>query len=671
MFAVRGRGMLSEVDALRGMLFIRRFEEACLSLSQDGEIQGSIHLCLGQEAIPVGAMSVLGGRDRVISTYRGHGWALACGSDPVALMAEIAQRADGLNGGRCGSPLLSDPSVGFLGENSIVGAGAPIGAGAALAAVASGSGAVVLVSLGDGAMNQGSVTEAMVFAASRSLPVIFLCENNGWSEMTPIAWTSRGELIERGRGLGIESHVVDGDDVFAVAAAVASAADTCRQLMGPVFLECRTHRLGGHYNRDVEHYRPAEDAARARANDPIARLTESLLASGTITEESRVAMDSEVLSEVQHISAQVRDMPAPPPDSAWGHLYCDELSSSQMTAVEIQPPKEMTYQRAINAALRQSLSARKEVILYGEDVGFAGGIFGVSRGLQKEFGSDRVFDTPIAEAAILGSAVGAAIEGLRPVVEIMWADFVFVALDQIVNQAANIRYVNRSKQSAPLTIRMQQGVTPGACAQHSQSIEAILAHIPGIKVGLPATPQDAYAMTLAAIEDEDPTVLIEFRSLYQLAGEVILGGVLERAGGARRYGSGADLAIITWGSMLHTSLEAAAQLQGEGMDVSVLDLRWLSPLDDEAIDSIVRQCHGRVIVAHEANRTAGFGAEVAARIFERHFGYLEAPVSRVAAPDTRMPSAPNLQRELIPDAEMITEAAHELLATASGRRNGS
>jgi 2-oxoisovalerate dehydrogenase E1 component len=657
---------LTPVSALTAMTFIRRFEEECLALSGEGLVQGSIHLCVGQEAIPVGAMSVLGEQDRVISTYRGHGWALACGADPTAVMAEIAQRAGGVNGGRTGSPLLSDPSVGFLGENSIVGAGTPIAAGAAMAAVANDTGGVVVVSIGDGAMNQGSTTEAMVFAAARQLPVIFICENNQWSEMTPIAWTTRGEdLADRGRGLGIDSHVVDGGDPFAVATAVAAAAETCRRGEGPVLLECKTIRLSGHYNRDIEHYRPTTDQEHARQNDPIVRLAQRLEADGAHEQQELDALDANVTADVHAVGQAVRVMPEPAPETALEHLYAPPRTEPVAGFEDAAPAKELTYQRAINAALRQELAARPEVVVYGEDVGFAGGIFGVSRGLQKEFGPQRVFDTPIAEAAILGSAVGAAMEGLRPVVEIMWADFVFVALDQIVNQAANVRYINSSRLTAPLTIRMQQGVTPGACAQHSQSIEAILAHIPGIKVGLPATPQDAYRMTLAAIEDPDPTVLIEFRSLYQTTGEVTLGGPIEPAFGARRYGTGRDLAIITWGSMLHTVLQAADTLRAEGIDASVLDLRWLNPIDDAAISQLVTQTGGRVMIVHEANTTGGFGAEIAARISEQHFADLTAPVTRLGTPDVRMPSAPSLQDALLPNATTIADTARRLIAHAA------
>lgn len=644
---------LTATDTYRRMAFIRAFEEQVLDLGREGEVAGSTHLCFGQEAIPVGSLAALEDHDRVLSTYRGHGWALACGASPKAVMAEIAQRAEGTNGGRAGSPMLSAPEVGFLGENSIIGAGLPIAAGVALAGVISGEQGVALVSFGDGAMNQGATTEAMIFAASRNLPVIFACENNGWSEMTHISETTRGDhLARRGQGLGIESAIVDGNDPVAVRDAVAEAAATCRTGHGPVLLEFKTARLSGHYNKDVQHYRSQEDMDAAQAEDPLRRMRDLSL----VSEEDANAIDAEVKAEMERLASEVRTMPAPSPADVHDHVYSADKPAF-LTATELAPvEKELPYIRAVNEALKWAMNSRPEVIVYGEDVGKAGGIFGATRGLQKEFGESRVFDTPIAEAAILGSAVGAAIQGLRPVVEIMWADFVFVALDQIVNQASNVCYINKSRMTAPLAIRMQQGVTPGSCAQHSQSIEAILSHIPGIKVGLPSTPQDAYAMTLAAIEDSDPVVLIEHRKMYQDVGKVRLAGLSETPHGARVRVEGSDASIVTWGSMVKPCMEAAQMLADEGIDVSVIDLRWLRPLDDEALTAAVRNSSGRVYVVHEAVLTGGFGAEIAARISERYFNELAGPVRRIATPDIRMPSAPSLQDALIPQATDIAGA---------------
>jgi 2-oxoisovalerate dehydrogenase E1 component len=255
-------------------------------------------------------------------------------------------------------------------------------------------------------------------------------------------------------------------------------------------------------------------------------------------------------------------------------------------------------------------------------------------------------------------------EGMKPIVEIMWGDFLLVALDQLINQAANVRFINRSRLHAPMVVRFQQGATPGACAQHSQSLEAFLAHIPGLKVGVPATPADGYAMTRAAVADPDPVLLAEARELYQLTGPVPTGGSPQATAGARIHRQGSDIAILTWGPMLHRALSAARRLADAGTEACVVDLRWLRPLDDSTIDAVVRQCRGRVIVAHEANLTGGFGAEVAARINERHFGTLTAPVRRIGAPDVRIPAAPALQQAVLPSADWLVDAAGEMLGNS-------
>lgn len=648
---------VSLLASYRSMFLTRRFETRCLELRRADEFSGSIHLCAGQEAIPTGALSAMEAGDRVVATYRGHGWALACGVPIESLMAEICQRASGTNGGRAGSPFLSAPEFGFLGENSIVGAGVPLAAGAALAAVLTGSGRVAVVSIGDGATSQGATHEALVFAASRKLPMIVVCENNGWSEMTPFA-TVAGEtsLVERVGALGMPAVNVDGNDPEAVADAVATAAARARAGDGPSFIEARCQRLWGHYNSDIEHYRPQADRDAAAAADPLPALRDRLIATGTPEGEVE-RLETDVQREIDAAAERVLAAPHPDPASARDHVYApprvvpEEATGSQ---------ESMTYVKAINEALRRELAECPEVIVYGEDIAAAGGIFGATRGLQESFGPERVFDTPIAEAAILGSAVGAAMEGLRPVVEIMWADFLLVALDQLVNQAANVRYLSRGERSAPMVVRTQQGVTPGSCAQHSQSLEALLAHIPGLRVGLPATPQDAYSMLRAAIADDDPCVLFEARSLYGGKGPVSLDSPVRGIGGARVVREGADVAIIAWGSAVPVCEAASELLAQQGIEATLLDLRWLSPLDSDAIAAAVSATN-RVLVVHEANLTGGFGAEVAARIAHDHFDELDAPVTRLGAPDVRFPSAPSLQAVLAPSAADVVAAVEQLV----------
>jgi 2-oxoisovalerate dehydrogenase E1 component len=648
------------LEAYRRMRLIRAFEEQCLALSAD-VIAGSVHLCGGQEAIPVGARSALRDDDRVVATYRGHGWALEWGVEPEALLAEVCHRAAGINGGRAGSAYVMAPELGFVGENSIVGAGVPIAAGVALAAKRAGGERVVVVSIGDGAMNQGATHEGLNFAAMLGLPLVVVCENNGWSEMTAIATTTRiGDLAGRAAGYGIPGLVVDGTDPLAVADAFAEAAARARDGGGPTLLECKTVRLMAHYNRDVEHYRTSEEKEADRDRDPLLLARAKLLELGVPASQLDVA-DAAIGVQVATLGERVRGLETPDPATARDHVFAGPGVAPRIPRDRAEEVvRELTLEQAVNEALRAELDTRPEVLVYGEDVGHAGGIFGVTRRLQRDFGVERVFDTPISESAILGSALGLAIEGWRPVVEIMWADFLLVALDQLVNQAANVRYVTRGRQGASLVVRTQQGATPGSCAQHSQSLEALLAHVPGLRVGLPATPQDAYSMLRAAVADPDPVVLIEARGLYQARGPVDP-ALAEPAAGARLRRGGEDVAIVTWGTSVPRALAAADALAADGVDVTVLDLRWLNPLDDDAIAAVVERARGRVLVVHEANVTGGFGAEVAARISERHFDDLDGPVRRLGAPDVRMPASPVLQGALVPSAEAIAAVARTLV----------
>jgi len=660
MATTRAPVSLSLVAAYRSMLTIRRFEERVLDLRSRDEIAGSVHLCTGQEATPTGALAVLSEHDRVVATYRGHGWALACGVPPDELLAEICQRETGVNGGRAGSAYLSAPEHRFVGENSIVGAGLPIACGVALGLRARGDGGVVLAVFGDGATSQGATHEALVMAAARSLPVVFVCENNGWSEMTPISQIALvRDLSARAAGYGIAGASIDGDDPVTVANAVAEASERARRGEGPTLLECRTHRLGAHYHADIEHYRDDEDRARARAADPLARLRARLLTDGASDEAALSAIEEEVDALLAAAEQAALDAPAPDPATAADHVVGRAMPVDAAARLARPAGDEMPYSLAVNAALRRELGDRPEVVVYGEDVGHAGGIFGVTRGLQRDFGPERVFDTPIAESAILGGAVGASMTGLRPVVEIMWGDFLLVALDQLVNQAANVRYLSRGSVTAPLVVRCQQAVTPGSCAQHSQSLEALLAHIPGLRVGLPATPHDAWAMLRAAVADDDPCILFESRALYGARGPVDTEAPIEPVGGARVRRQGDDLTIVSWGRMATLATEAGELLARDGVSAEVIDLRWLCPLDIGAItDSVART--GRLLIAHEATISGGFGAEIAARIAAQNFHDLDAPIARVAPPDVRFPSAPSLQDALLPDAARIAEAAREL-----------
>jgi len=652
-----GQQLASSLEMYSKMFEVRYFEECVLELRSRDEIAGSVHPCMGQEAVPVGAARALEAGDQVVATYRGHGWALCSGLEPEELLAEILGRANGVNGGRAGSAYVMAPDRGFIGENSIVGAGLPIANGLALASELLGGGNVAVVSFGDGATNQGAAHEALVFAVARRLPVIFVCENNGWSEMTPITATVPAVgLADRAAAYGMPAEVLVDPDPAAVFAAVSAARARAIDGGGPTFLECVVPRLKGHYNADIEHYRDAADRQAAEARDPLSVMRNVLL-DGGVGDDDLVVIEENIRRSIDEaVSAALAQPLADPRDAVRSEL--DAVPAPSELPGE---GAETTYGLAVNAALTREMTERDEMVIFGEDIAIPGGVFGVTRNLLKRFGPVRVFDTPISEAAILGAGIGAAQRGLRPVVEIMWMDFLLVALDQLVNQAANVRFVTGGASSVPLVVRTQQGATPGSCSQHSQSLEAILAHIPGLCVGLPSNPHDAYVMTRAAIAHDDPVILIESRAMYGDKGPVDEAAHVEPVGGARTRRVGSDALIVTWGRMTNRCLAAADQLAAMGVDVGVVDVRWLRPLDFDTIARAIAPHAGRVLIVHEANVTGGFGAEIAARIASECLFELDAPIARLGTPDSRIPAAPTLQDVLIPSKDDIMNAVQKLV----------
>jgi pyruvate dehydrogenase E1 component beta subunit len=316
----------------------------------------------------------------------------------------------------------------------------------------------------------------------------------------------------------------------------------------------------------------------------------------------------------------------------------------------------MTYAEAIRAAMSEEMRATPEVFLMGEDVGVYGGAFGVSVGMIEEFGPERVRDTPISEAAIVGSAAGAALTGMRPIAEIQFSDFISIGMDQLVNQAAKMRYMFGGKARVPMVVRAPEGSGTGAAAQHSQSQEAWYCHAPGLKVAVPSTPADAKGLLKASIRDDNPVVFLEQKLLYRTKGEVPDEEYVTPLGKANVKRPGSDVTIVTWGRMVQMSLEAAELLAADGIDVEVLDPRTLVPLDREAIVASVAKT-SRLVVVHEAVRTGGYAGEIIATVTESDaFYYLDARIERVCGEDVPIPYNPELERNAVPTVERIVEA---------------
>ena len=322
---------------------------------------------------------------------------------------------------------------------------------------------------------------------------------------------------------------------------------------------------------------------------------------------------------------------------------------------------EITYAQAIKDAMSEEMRRDPKVFILGEDIGAYGGAFGVTRGMIEEFGAERVRDTPISEAAITGAAVGAAMTGMRPIVEIMFSDFITIAMDQLVNQAAKARYQFGGQTSVPMVLRTPEGSGTGAAAQHSQSVEAWILNVPGLRVVAPCTPGDAKGLLKASIRDNNPVVFLEQKLLYRTKGEVPEGEHIVPLGKADCKREGKDLSIITYGRMVQRSLEAAAVLAKEGIQLEVIDLRTLRPLDTATIVASAKKT-GRVLVVHESCQFAGFGAEVAASICDSEaFFYLDAPVRRLGGRDVPIPYNKHLEENVVPTVERIAQAARDLM----------
>lgn len=318
-----------------------------------------------------------------------------------------------------------------------------------------------------------------------------------------------------------------------------------------------------------------------------------------------------------------------------------------------------TYLQALNEAMRQEMERDPSVFILGEDVGKFGGCFGVTQGLYDQFGEERVIDTPISESAIVGAAAGAAASGLRPIAELMFVDFIGVAMDQLLNQAAKMRFMFGGKAKVPMTLRMPQGAGVGAAAQHSQCLEAWFMHIPGIKVVMPATPYDAKGLLISAIRDDNPVVFLEHKVLYGVEGEVPDELYTIPIGKADVKREGTDVTLVAMARMVHTALEAAEKLAADGISVEVIDPRSLQPLDTDTIVESVKKTHA-LVIAHEAVGFAGPGAEIAAQVAEQALDYLDAPIRRVAAPFCPVPFSPPLEQAFIPGVDQIVEAVKSL-----------
>ena len=685
--------------------------------------RGPTHVSVGQEGTAAGACSALLLVDNITSTHRGHGESLAKGTVAIRQMTdeqlrkrvpqcpantrvelleaaleehvyrticELFGKDDGYCRGRGGSMHIADFTVGHLGANAIVGGGVPIATGAALANRYLERGNVVCCFAGDGAYANGVVLESLNFAAQAQftnhladglkggLPIVFLVCNNhyGMTHRSDDEVMGVQRMARRAAGFAdnnLHAEVVNGMNVLAVRDAVQRAAKLCREGKGPVFLDVDCYRYWGHSLSDPRNeYRTKEEEAAWKAIDPIETYKQELLGAGALDAEGMATIEKRVRERNARAAKRAAAAADPAARDVLTFMYTDtkcETVPPEFAKVELQGPLpeikrtngELTYKDALKEALVQEMARDGRVIFYGEDVADYGGAFKVTKGLLETFGRSRVFNTPISEACICGTGCGAAMNGLRPVVELMYFDFALMSSDQISNQAAKWHYMSGAQTEVPLVIRASAGAGKGYGGQHSQTLESMFCHIPGLYVVYPATPYDAKGLLKSAIRDNNPVLFVESQALYGMKGPVPEEDYLVPLGVADIKRAGDDITLVAWGPLVHDCLKAADQLKtAQGVSAEVIDLRSLVPLDLETIVRSVQKT-GRCVVASQAVHIGSYTGEIASTIQDVAFDYLDAPVKRVGAKNGIAPQSHILEAAFLPNANDILAAARAIL----------
>jgi 2-oxoisovalerate dehydrogenase E1 component len=642
------------------MTRIRVFEDRVQREFGKGDMPGFVHTYHGAEPVAAGVCAHLTDTDLITSTHRGHGHCIAKGCEFAPMVAELFGRETGLCKGRGGSMHIADFGRGILGANAIVGGGIPLAVGGALAASVLGDGRVAVSFFGDGAANQGVLHESLNLAAIWRLPVVFVCENNGWAESTPTAYsTSVADIAGRAAGYGMPGVVVDGSDFGDVFARAGEAVRRARAGDGPTLIEAKITRMRGHFIGDPEGYRSREQRRQARETDPLAALRERI---------DLGDYEQQLGAELDRAYEAARAAPLPDPAEI-EHYVLAPPPAGAAAAPASPPPTERTgsYLLGVHEALASALRNDPRVVIIGEDVaggaglgapleGAMGGTFGVTKGLIEQFGARRVRDTPISEAGFVGASVGAALAGLRPVVDVMWSSFTPYCFDQIYNQAAKMRYMFGGQTAVPVVLRMAVGAGLRAGGHHSDTLFPVFAHVPGLKVVAPSNPADAKGLLAAAITDDNPVVFLEHMSLYRMTGPLPEQDYELPLGVAAVARQGDDVTLIGASAAVGVALDAAERLGAEhGISAEVVDLRTLAPLDVPTLATSVART-GRAVVVDESPPRCSIASEVAAVVTEAVFGSLRAPVGRVNSAACPVPFSPVLEDAHVPTVGRVIDA---------------
>ena len=656
------------LHAYRRMVTARRLDRKMLTLLKQGK--GFFHIgCSGHEA----TQAALGlwtqpDRDYFCLYYRDLVVALMMGQTVRETLIDFMAKADGPNSGGRQMPMhYSHRDKNMLAMASSVASQFLPALGLGLSIQRRKSDALVLCSAGDGATSQGAFHEALNWATRCRAPVLYLIQDNKYAISVPVSeQTAGGTPYKLAAGYeGLARVQVDGTDFFQVYAAARAAVEYIRSGQGPVCMVAEVVRLLPHSSSDNHlKYRSEEELDLDRQVDPIMRMEVALIEAGLLTESTVEAIRDQVHREVDEAAVWAESQVDPGASSATTHVCFEgDLDLDYEHEAPVGEPVVMVD--AINHALHEEMARDPSILVYGEDVaGPKGGVFTATRGLTKAYGEDRCFNSPLAEASIVGTAVGLSAVGFKPVVEIQFADYIWPAMQQLRSQVSSMRYRSNNQWSCPMVIRVPCGgyIHGGIC--HSQNVESIMAHMPGFRVVIPSTAADAKGLLKTSIRCEDPVIFLEHKALYRAAGartpepgpEYLL-----PFGKALRVREGTHLTVVTYGYMVHQCVRAAQVLARENnVSLEIIDLRSIVPLDTASILDSVRKT-GRVLIVHEDHEFIGFGAEISAQIADQAFEFLDAPIRRLASALSYVPFADTLERTVLPQIDDILESAREVI----------
>jgi 2-oxoisovalerate dehydrogenase E1 component len=676
----------SLIRAFRLMRLSRRLDDREVTLKRQNRIFFQISGA-GHEAVQVAAaMAMRPGSDWFYLYYRDRALCLTLGVTPHEMLQQAVGAADDpASGGRQMPSHWGHKAFNIVSTSSPTGTQFLQAAGCAEATLYRKlDGEVTLVTSGEGATSEGEFWESLNIACLKRLPLVYLVEDNGYAISVPIECQTAGQSISAlvSGFPGLRREEVDGTDFLASYRALRDAVAHCRAGKGPALVHAHVIRPYSHSLSDDERlYKCAAEREAEAARDPVLTFPQLLVREGIVDRHMLQRIMHEIDEEVEHATRDAfRDSP-PDPETALAHLYTDTADPTAAAfAVDPKPRGEpMTMVDLINATLKEEMRRDPDILVFGEDVADCsradslsevkgkGGVFKVTHGLQQEFGPDRAFNTPLAEAAIVGRAIGMATRGLKPVAEIQFFDYIWPAMMQLRDELATLRWRSNGAFSAPVVIRVPiGGYLNGGAVYHSQCGESAFTHIPGLRVVMPSNALDACGLLRTALRCDDPVLFLEHKKLYREPYNRSLHPGEEFTipfGRARLVKPGRNLTVITYGAVVQKTLSAATQVErrNPGVSVEILDLRSLAPYDWDAIRASVEKT-SRVVVAHEDTLSWGYGAELAARIADELFDSLDAPVRRVAALDTWVGYHPRLEAAILPQTDTIAAAIERLLS---------